>query len=197
MRKILCILVVSVLTCSLAYAAGPRENCGCGLGTILFENNDGLLSQTAAATTNGLLQSVRGLGALGSAVFIASLGRFKFRGKLLTAGSFAFPLCLLGFSAIRWFPASMAVLFGAGFAQMLVMNLANSSVQTATPIGLRGRVMSIYALVFFGIFPIGSLGVGWTASKIGEPGTIIIGAAAILAFALLTFAFTPRLRNLA
>jgi hypothetical protein len=55
MRKILCLVVISVLTCSLAYAAGPRENCGCGLGTILFENNDGLLSQTAAATTNGLL----------------------------------------------------------------------------------------------------------------------------------------------
>jgi MFS family permease len=149
------------------------------------------------ATTNGLLQSVRGLGALGSAVFIASLGRFKFRGKLLTTGSFAFPLFLLGFSAIRWFPASMIVLFGAGFAQMLIMNLANSSVQTATPVNLRGRVMSIYALIFFGVMPIGSLGVGWTASKLGEPGTIIIGAAAILAFALLTFAFTPRLRHLA
>jgi MFS family permease len=149
------------------------------------------------ATTNGLLQSVRGFGALGSAVFIASLGRFKFRGKLLSAGSFAFPLFLIGFSAIRWFPASMAILFMAGFAQMLVMNLANSSVQTATPVELRGRVMSIYALVFFGVMPIGSLGVGWTASRIGEPGTILIGSAAILAFALLTFAFTPRLRRFA
>lgn len=149
------------------------------------------------ATTNGLLQSVRGLGALGSAVFIASLGRFKFRGKLLSTGSFAFPLFLLGFSAIRWFPASMSILFGAGFAQMLILNLANSSVQTSTPVNLRGRVMSIYALVFFGVMPIGSLLVGWTADKIGEPGTIIIGAAAILVFAALTFAFTPRLRHLA
>ena len=55
MKKILLVLVVSMVTCSMAYAAGPRENCGCGLGTMLFENNDGLLSQTAAATTNGLL----------------------------------------------------------------------------------------------------------------------------------------------
>ena len=55
MKKILFVLVVSVLTCSLAYAAGPRSNCGCGFGTMLFKNNDGLLSQTAAATTNGLL----------------------------------------------------------------------------------------------------------------------------------------------
>ncbi len=149
------------------------------------------------ATTNGLLQSVRGFGALASALFIASLGRFKFRGKLLSTGSFAFPLFLIGFSAIRWFPGSMGVLFGAGFAQMLLLNLANSTVQTSTPVHLRGRVMSIYALVFFGVFPVGSLLAGWTASKIGEPGTIIIGAAAILVFAALTFAFTPRLRRLA
>jgi len=149
------------------------------------------------ATTNGLLQSVRGLGALGSAVFIASLGRFKFRGKLLSTGSFAFPLFLLGFSAIRWLPASMAVLLGAGFAQMLILNLANSTVQTSTPANLRGRVMSIYSLVFFGVMPIGSLLVGWTADKLGEPGTVLIGGAAILVFAALTFAFTPRLRHLA
>ena len=147
------------------------------------------------ATTNGLLQSVRGFGALGSALFIAALGRFQFRGKLLSAGSFLFPVCLLAFSAIRWFPASMAVLFGAGFAQMLIFNLANSSVQTETPDALRGRVMSIYALVFFGIMPIGSLLVGWTASRIGEPGTILLGALAILGFVSLIFAFMPRLRR--
>jgi MFS family permease len=149
------------------------------------------------ATTNGLLQSVRGLGALVSALFIASLGRFKFRGKLLMAGSLAFPFFLLGFSAIRWFPASLLVLFGAGFAQMMILNLANSSVQTASPIELRGRVMSIYALIFFGVFPLGSLAVGWTASRIGEPGTILVGAGAILVFAALIFALSPRLRRFA
>lgn len=147
------------------------------------------------ATTNGLLQSVRGFGALASALFIASLGRFRFRGKLLTAGSVAFPLFLLAFSGIRWFPASMAVLFGAGFAQMLILNLANSSVQTSTPDILRGRVMSIYALVFFGVFPIGSLLVGATASAIGEPGTIVLGALILLVFAALLFVVTPKLRK--
>jgi len=147
------------------------------------------------ATTNGLLQSLRGLGALAGALFIASLGRFHFRGKLLTAGLFLFPLCLLAFSAIRWLPGSLAVLFGAGFAQMLILNLANSSVQTDTPDALRGRVMSIYTLVFFGVMPLGALLVGWTASGIGEPGTVIIGSLIVLAFAALAFAVSPRLRH--
>jgi len=55
MKKILLALFICAVACNLAYA-GPalKKNCGCGMGSILFENNDGLMSQTAAATTNGL-----------------------------------------------------------------------------------------------------------------------------------------------
>ena len=54
MKKIFLALVICTMTCSLANAAAPRDNCGCGLGTILFKNNDGLMSQTLAVTINGL-----------------------------------------------------------------------------------------------------------------------------------------------
>ncbi|HEX2694590.1 MAG TPA: MFS transporter, partial [Acidobacteriota bacterium] len=54
------------------------------------------------ATTNGLLQSARGAGALLGALLIASLGRFEFRGRLLTLGTFAFPGLLIVFSLIHW-----------------------------------------------------------------------------------------------
>jgi hypothetical protein len=55
MKKLLLALFICAVACSVAYA-GPalRKNCGCGLGTMLFETNEGLMSQTAAATTNGL-----------------------------------------------------------------------------------------------------------------------------------------------
>ncbi|MEI6309707.1 MAG: MFS transporter, partial [bacterium] len=39
------------------------------------------------ATTNGLLQSARGLGALIGAISLASLGRFQFKGQLFTLGT--------------------------------------------------------------------------------------------------------------
>jgi hypothetical protein len=56
MKKVVLTLVICAVACSLAYAGAPlKKNCGCGLGSILFESNDGLMSQTAAATTNGLL----------------------------------------------------------------------------------------------------------------------------------------------
>ena len=78
----------------------------------------------------------------------------------------------------------MIVLFGAGFALILIFNLANASVQTLTPDDLRGRVMSIYSLVFFGVMPIGSLIVGWMASQTRRAGERSSSeSAAILAFA--------------
>ena len=148
------------------------------------------------AATNGWLQSVRGLGALAAALLIASLGRFKFRGRLLTFGSIAFPALVVVFAFVRRLPLSLVVLFGVGFALILVFNLANAAVQSLVPDALRGRVMSIYSLTFFGSLPIGSLLIGWTAARLGEPGTVAVFAGVTLLYAALLAAVVPQLRRL-
>ncbi len=148
------------------------------------------------ATTNGFLTSARGLGALVSALLIASLGRFKFRGKLLTAGALLFPVFLIVFSIVRWPPLSYLVLFFAGFALILVFNLANASIQMLTPDALRGRVMSIYAFVFFGSMPVGALLIGALADRLGEPTAVILNAAVCLAFGVCVYILNPALRRL-
>jgi MFS family permease len=148
------------------------------------------------ARTNGLLQSARGTGALFSALFIASLGRFEFKGKLLTFGSFAFPALLLVFTFVRWLPLSLVMLVGVGVATILIMNLANALVQTLVPDSLRGRVMGIYALTFFGLMPIGALWIGAVAQHIGAPNAIIIASLISLGFASLVWTFVPKLRAL-
>ncbi|MBM3310010.1 MAG: MFS transporter [Candidatus Aminicenantes bacterium] len=147
------------------------------------------------AATNGLLQASRGFGALAAALLIASLGRFRFKGALISLGSVAFPLLLIAFAFVRWQPLAHLTLVGVGFALILVFNLANASVQTLTPPELRGRVMSIYSLTFFGLLPIGALVIGWTASRLGEPTAVVLNAGVTLAFALLLLAFVPRLRR--
>jgi hypothetical protein len=56
MKKVLLISVVLFLMASgIAFADATRENCGCGLGTMLFDGADGLAQQVLAATTNGFL----------------------------------------------------------------------------------------------------------------------------------------------
>jgi MFS family permease len=146
--------------------------------------------------TNGLLQSARGLGALLGALMIASLGAFQARGKLLTLGSFVFPSLLILFTWTRWLPLSLVLLVGVGWGFMVLVNLSNSLVQTQVPDELRGRVMSIFTLSFFGVFPIGSLIAGAVADVIGEPTTVLLGALTIMAFAGLGWWRFPQIRKL-
>jgi MFS family permease len=147
------------------------------------------------ARTNGFLQSARGLGALVAALLIASLGRFQFRGKLLTLGTFALPVTVALFALVRWTPLSFVLVFATGLAHILIFNLANALVQTSSPDALRGRIMGIYTLTFFGLMPLGALGIGFTAEHVSQTAAILVGAGMTLAAAAALALFTPHLRR--
>jgi MFS family permease len=148
------------------------------------------------ATTTGLLQSARGLGALMGALLIASLGRFQFKGRLLTVGTFAFPLLLILMTFTNRLWLTLAILVASGLAVILIMNLANALVQTLTPDALRGRVMAVYSMVFFGMMPVGALWVGVVAERVGEPAAVISGALAVLSVAGAIVVAVPQIRAL-
>jgi MFS family permease len=148
------------------------------------------------ATTAGLIQSARGIGALIGALTIASLGSFKFKGKLLSYGSLTFPVLLLIFAQIRSLPLSLLVLLLSGVAIIMIMNVANALVQSLAPDTLRGRIMSVYSLTFFGLMPVGALWAGSAAEVAGEPAAVSLGAAVALVFAGALWVFAPWLRRL-
>jgi MFS family permease len=147
------------------------------------------------ATTNGLLLSSRGAGSLIGALLIASLGRTVARGRLLTVGSFAYPILLFTFAFLRWLPLSIVVLAGVGVGTILVNNLANALVQTSTPDYLRGRVMGAYTWIFFGFMPLGALWSGTMAEHLGAPTAVMINGVLALLFAVSVAAFFPKLRE--
>lgn len=147
------------------------------------------------ARTNGFLQSSRGLGALVAALLIASLGRFHFRGRLLTVGTFALPVAVALFGLVRWLPLALLFAFASGLAHILIFNLANALVQTHSPDPLRGRVMGVYTMTFFGLMPLGALWVGVAAEHAGQPAAILGGAAVMLGAAGALAVFMPHLRR--
>jgi hypothetical protein len=54
MKKLFVLLFVAFVVVGLSTAAlADQKNYGCGLGSMAFEGNDGLISQISAATTNG------------------------------------------------------------------------------------------------------------------------------------------------
>ncbi len=147
------------------------------------------------ATTNGFLNSARGMGSLVGALVIATLGRITYRGKLMTFGTFLAPVLLLVFATVHWIPVSLAVMAGIGLGTIMVMNLANALVQTSTPEHLRGRVMGAYTWIFFGFMPIGALWSGELAARFGLAEAVTINGLIALAAAVAIWVFFPKLRE--
>ena len=147
------------------------------------------------ATGYGWLNAAVGIGALAGSLAVASLSRWKNKGVQLTAGSLAFPVALLVFAATRSFTLAAFCLAGAGLAFVIQNATANTMVQLLAPDELRGRVMSVYTLFFFGTTPIGALFAGAVAQQWSSTAAIAVGAGVTLAFALFLFFFVPAVRK--
>src|SRR5207247_5964402 len=79
--------------------------------------------------------------------------------------------------------ASVA-LVPAGFVMIYFMQAANQRVQLGTDPEFRGRVMSLYILVFFGTTPVGAPLIGWISETLGPRAGIWMGGLACLIGAL-------------
>lgn len=167
---------------------------GIGYATLLPAWAVNILGGDSA--TNGFLQSARGVGSLIGGLMLAWLGHFRYKGRLLTLGSFVFPVLLLFFAVVRWLPLSLLALVGMGWGFMILLNLANVMVQSYVKDELRGRVMGIYSLAFFGMMPVGALFAGALADLTSEPVSVAVCAAATFLLALVLWARVPRLRKL-
>ncbi len=146
-------------------------------------------------TTNGLLQSARGIGALVAALMIASLGNINWRGKLLTLGSLIGPVFLILFAFMHTIPLSLLMILVVGWAFMIFNNVNNAIIQTQVQDNLRGRVMGVYMLVFNGLAPIGALLAGTLADGINVTAAVLVMAAVFLAYSLFAFLFFPQIRK--
>lgn len=145
---------------------------------------------------NGWLLSARGTGAVIATLIIAYIGNRKSRGKLWALGSLLLPVFWIIFSLIdRIFPSLLVAIF-IGMAFILAVNLSNAMVQTTVTDELRGRVMAIFSLVFFGLTPIGSLFAGLAAQQFGVQKTVMASGLILLALSIFTAIRMPYLRHL-
>ena len=138
----------------------------------------------------GYLMAATGVGALIGAVLLSMLGDFPRKGRLLISGNLTFCAMLILFSLSRSVPLSLLFLVGAGWGMMTNMALTNTLIQTSVPDELRGRVMSVYTLMFMGMAPIGSLLAGSLAHVMSAPGAVRIGA---VVCALTAIVLAPRI----
>ncbi len=132
----------------------------------------------------GMLSAV-GLGAAGSALFLASLGDFEKKGRAVVVAASGFALSLVGLGLSRFYPLSLGFLALLGASMSSSASLINTLLQTSAPDRLRGRVISLYALAWLGLVPVGNLQAGAVAERFGAAAALFVGAAGI-ALTLLT-----------
>jgi MFS family permease len=124
----------------------------------------------------GFLLGASGVGALIGALTTAAVGTNFSPRTLAFGGVWLFSAMLLIFSFNRNLMIAMLCLAGAGFGMMLFFSTSNTTVQTIVPDEMRGRVMGIWALIFGGMIPFGSLEAGAVAHYFGTPTTLAVGA---------------------
>jgi MFS family permease len=141
----------------------------------------------------GLLMGCAGMGALLGAIVLASRKNVKGLGTFVAVCAGGMGISLIAFAFSRDFRLSALLLVPVGFFVMSQMASSNTLIQSLIPDAMRGRVMSLYAMMFMGMAPIGALVAGFLAARIGAPATLAGGGAICIAGALLFARHLPAL----
>lgn len=133
------------------------------------------------AVTFGYINSFIGVGALGGAFFLASVKPETDLKIVLLVNTLIFGISLMLFSHISNFPLAMLFATVTGFGMMSLTTISNTIIQLKSDPKMRGRVMSYFALAFFGMMPLGSLLIGTISQQIGAPDMLLFqGITAII-----------------
>ena len=146
-------------------------------------------------TTNGLLLSARGIGAVIGGLIIAAVISKRGRGKWWAVSSLIMPLGMIAFSLTRDLTLSLILMALSGFTMVTMMNNSNAMVQSHVPDDLRGRVMGLYSLMFMGGGPLGALLAGTLADRTNPVFTFISCAVGMLIFAGIIWVLRPEIRK--
>ena len=145
--------------------------------------------------TLGFLMGASGIGALISALYLASRRTVLGLGNRIVLSTILFSCALIAFSFSRHLALSLALMSVVGFGMITAMAASNTIIQTVVDEEKRGRVMSFYTMAFMGMAPFGSLLAGSVAHHIGAPLTVAFSGTASIAGALLFYSKLPLIRR--
>jgi len=152
-------------------------------------------SHDLGAVRLGLLMGATGVGAMLGALTLAARTGVHGLGRWVTFSCAGFGVSLIAFALSRSFWFSTALLIPVGFCMMLQMSSSNTLIQAMVPDQLRGRVMSVYSMMFMGMAPFGAFFGGALADRIGAPTTVSIGAIAAIGGAAIFGVRLPKMRG--
>jgi predicted MFS family arabinose efflux permease len=116
----------------------------------------------------GLLVAAQGLGALLSSVAIGTSGGSAAHGRIFGVSSLAGAILVIAFSLSPWYGLSFAIQLAIGVTDSGFSTMQSAIVLLPAPARAHGRVMGILSACI-GTQPLGSLWLGFLASRMGAP----------------------------
>lgn len=136
----------------------------------------------SGASTYGLLNTLMAAGSLAGALLAARRGTSRLRVLVAAAILFGVLEIVTAFAPQFWIFAVLLV--PIGMFGLTVNVTANASIQMATEPAMRGRVMSLFMMVFVGGTPLGAPLVGWITDTYGPRIGFAAGGAVALVAAI-------------
>jgi len=129
------------------------------------------------ATGLGWLMAAVGAGAVAGGLTLSLAGRFGRSPRVTAIGSVAFGLSLLAFDRVRTPPSTVALLLVLGALQTITIASLTTTIQVHVHDGMRGRVMSMLTVIFFGFTTLGGVIAGTIGDRVGVPRALAAGGA--------------------
>jgi len=133
----------------------------------------------------GFLMTALGIGAFSGALLLAVNSHKGLKMKLLIGAYLSLSICVFIIGYQTKFLYAFLLFILAGWSMTSALTSSNTCVQTNTPDGMRGRIMSVYSLVIGGAIPIGSIYSGTMAENFGAGFAFKVSGMAGIVFVLM------------
>ncbi len=125
------------------------------------------------ASTFGVIDSVIGLGAFIGAIYLASQKKGTNLHHILARNTLIFGAGLILFSHTTLYWLALVFILISAFGMMAQITVSNTIVQTTVSPEMRGRVISFFTSIFFGLQPLGGLLIGYVSQHISVQNTVL------------------------
>ena len=115
----------------------------------------------------GMLLAANSAGAVLGGIVLESTHLIKPSFRVALFSTLAWSACLLGFAVSQQYPLSLALLIGAGVANLTSQSTAQTLVQLLAPPEKRGRVVGVYTMAANGLRAGSGLSIGLVGGIIG------------------------------
>ena len=132
----------------------------------------------------GYMTSAIGAGSLLGAAYIVALNTVAGLDKIIFTGAliFGFGLAIFSVSEVLW--VSLMALMATGFGRVMIFAGSNTFIQIIAPENKRGRVLSLYIMLFMGALALGSFLIGVFSELTSASETLLVCSLCVILLAL-------------